>query len=173
MSIYQKLAVTVAGLALGLAVTEATPAQAATITYDFTFTLSSGQGSLQSSVDNEYSGSFSYDDSKISYSDPRLGGLGYITLPSDFSLNFNNINYTKADLVPYGRGRGGTLLEFTKTEDSYQLEYFSLVTNNSGKPNTYNLNIFERLSNQSQGVFVTGNEGAGYGSLTKVTQACY
>jgi len=173
MSIYQKLTVAAVGLVLGLAVTEATPTKAATITYDFTFTLSSGQGSLQSSIGNEYSGSFSYDDEKIGYSDPRLGGLGYITLPSDFSLNFNNVNYTEADLFPYGRGRGGTVLQFAKTDDSYQLTSFSLINYNYGNIKPYSFSIFDNFVSQAQGVFVTGNEGAGYGSLTKVTQACY
>lgn len=142
MRIYQKLAVATAGAALGLVVSEATPTQAATITYDFTLTLTSGVGALQSSVGNQYSGFFSYDDSQIYFSDPRFGGLGYTTLPTDFSLNFNNINYTETDLLPYMRGRGGTFLEFNDTGESFQLVNFWLAASNPGHTVGFNLSIY-------------------------------
>lgn len=161
MGIYQKLAVATAGAALSLVVSEATPTQAATITYDFTLTLTSGVGALQSSVGNQYSGFFSYDDSQIYFSDPRFGGLGYTTLPTDFSLNFNNINYTETDLLPYMRGRGGTFLEFNDTGESFQLVNFWLAASNPGNTGGFNLSIYE-----SGGFLYTGDDGQGSGTMT-------
>jgi hypothetical protein len=160
MGIYQKLAVATAGAALSLVVSEATPTQAATITYDFTLTLTSGVGALQSLVGNQYNGDFSYDDSQIYFSDPRFGGFGYTTYPTDFSLNFNNINYTEADLLPYMRGRGGTFLEFNNSGDSFQLGNFWLVASNPETLGGFNLSIIP-------GNFLyTGNDGQGSGTMT-------
>lgn len=160
MGIYQKLAAATAGAALSLVVSKATPTQAATITYDFTLTLTSGVGALQSSVGNQYSGFFSYDDSQIYFSDPRFGGFGYTTYPTDFSLNFNNINYTEGNLLPYMRGRGGTFLEFNDSGDSFQLGNFWLVARNPETPGGFNLSIVP-------GSFLyTGNDGQGSGTMT-------
>jgi hypothetical protein len=161
MGIYQKLAVATAGAALSLVVSEATPTQAATITYDFTLTLTSGVGALQSSVGNQYSGFFSYDDSQIYFSDPRFGGLGYITYPTDFSLNFNNINYTETNLFPYTRGRGGTFLEFNNSGESFQLVNFWLAASNPETPGGFNLSIYE-----GGGFLYTGDDGQGSGTMT-------
>jgi hypothetical protein len=171
MGIYQKLAAVTAGAALSLVVSEAIPTQAATITYDFTLTLTSGVGALQSSVGNQYSGFFSYDDSQIYFSDPRFGGFGYTTYPTDFSLNFNNINYTEANLFPYTRGRGGTFLEFTDSGDSFQLVNFGLAAANSGNAGGFNLNIFQNFAYGAGGFFYSGDDGQGSGSVMSALRA--
>lgn len=166
MRIYQTLGVAAAGAALSLVVSEAAPAQAATMTYDFTLTLTSGSGALQSSVGNEYNGFFSYDDSQIVFSAPIFGGLGYITFPTEFSLNFNNINYTVTDLFQYRRGAGGTLLQFTPSGNSFQLNTFGLAAKDPGSTtSSFNLNIFQSFAFGFNGFIYIGDDGQGSGSV--------
>ncbi len=100
----QKLAVAAAGAALSLAVMEAQPAGAATITYDFTVGVTSGP-----LTGNQYNGFFSYDDSSTSSAGELL--LPYFQV-SDFNFEFVNTSfqnafdsqtYTKSDLRIDGR----------------------------------------------------------------------
>jgi hypothetical protein len=90
MGIYQKLAVATAGAALSLVVSEATPTQAATITYDFTVNVTGGSLS-----GNQYSGFFSYDDT--STSDASRRWLPYFNV-TQFNFEFANQTYTQNDL---------------------------------------------------------------------------
>jgi len=76
VNISKKLAVTTAGVALSCVAMEANPAEAAVFTYDFTVDITSGV-----LVGNQYSGSFSYDDSS-----PRTSFGGY--RPLNFSFDF-------------------------------------------------------------------------------------
>ncbi len=122
---------------------------------------------MQSSVGNQYTGFFSYDDSSISFSDPTSsGGLGYVTLPTEFSLNFNNINYTVADLFPYRRGAGGTLLQFTQSGDSFQLTSLSLAAQDPGSTSSFNLNIFQNIASGFDGFLYFGDGAQGSGNVT-------
>lgn len=91
----KKIAVTTAGVALSCTVMEATPAQAAVFTYDFTVDIT--QGLL---VGNQYSGSFSYDDSSAVTS---FGGYR----PLDFTFDFEGKTFTESDLQIDAGGYGG------------------------------------------------------------------
>jgi len=91
----KKLAVTTAGVALSCVAMEANPAQAAVFTYDFTVDITTGL-----LVGNQYSGSFSYDDSS-----PRTSFGGY--RPLDFTFDFEGKTFTESDLQIDAGGYGG------------------------------------------------------------------
>lgn len=74
---------------------EANPAEAAVFTYDFTVDITSGV-----LVGNQYSGSFSYDDSS-----PRTSFGGY--RPLNFSFDFFGKTYTEVNLIVDAGGYGG------------------------------------------------------------------
>jgi len=92
MNIYQKFAVVAAGIALSFT-TKIKQVQAATVTYNFTVNVTSGNLAGQTG-----SGSFSYDDSSLT-------GRGLETLSVD-SLSFNFLNnlYTDNDDYFYPQG---------------------------------------------------------------------
>lgn len=91
--IFQKLVFATAGTALSLAVIEASPAHAATITYDFDVNITGG-----SLAGNSYNGSFSYDDSA-----PSPAGLQPYFTVTDFNFGFAGRTYTRSDLRLDGR----------------------------------------------------------------------
>ncbi len=91
----KKLAVTTAGLALSCVAMEANPAEAAVFTYDFTVDITTGL-----LVGNQYSGSFSYDDSSELTS---YGGYR----PFDFTFDFEGKTFTESDLQIDVAGYGG------------------------------------------------------------------
>ena len=95
VNISKKLAVTTAGVALSFTAMEANPAQAAVFTYDFTVDITEGP-----LVGNQYSGSFSYDDSSELTS---FGGYR----PFDFTFDFKGKTFTESDLQIDAGGYGG------------------------------------------------------------------
>lgn len=95
MKLNRKLAITTAGVALGYAILEVNPVEAAIITYDFTVT-----GTENFLVGKQYSGSFSYDDSS---SLTAFGGYR----PIDFTFDFEGTTYTEANLLVDAGGYGG------------------------------------------------------------------
>ena len=110
-----------AGIALGAIAIHGLPAEAAVFTYDFDLTVTSTQGADQPPIGQTFAGFFQYDDATIQGPNPNFGSLYpsptaiYTSYPTDFLLNFNDQTYTSADLSPYGRGIGGTLLQFKAT----------------------------------------------------------
>jgi hypothetical protein len=86
MKIYQKLAVATAGVTLSFAAIETKPAQAATVTDDFTVNVTSGALTGQTG-----SGSFSYDDSILT------GSGSETALVQSLSFNFLDKTYTQND----------------------------------------------------------------------------
>jgi hypothetical protein len=82
----QKFFITTASLGLIFAMVNASPAQAATITYDFEVSIDSGL-----LLNEIYSGFFSFDNSTLS-------GVGeeYLSV-SDLEFNFLGFDYTEAD----------------------------------------------------------------------------
>jgi len=94
--ILQKLAVITAGAALSLAMMETRPAQAATITYDFTLNVTSGP-----LAGNQGLGSFSYDDTEVNTAIPGgISGVGPLQgaandrfLPTAINLSFLGRSY--------------------------------------------------------------------------------
>ena len=95
VNISKKLAVTTAGVALSCVAMEATSAQAAVFTYDFIVDITTGL-----LVGNQYSGSFSYDDSSELTS---YGGYR----PFDFTFDFEGKTFTESDLEIGSAGYGG------------------------------------------------------------------
>lgn len=91
----KKLAVTTASVALSCVAMEANPAQAVVFTYDFTVNITTGL-----LVGNQYSGSFSYDDSSELTS---FGGYR----PFDFTFDFEGKTFTELDLQIDAGGYGG------------------------------------------------------------------
>lgn len=96
MKFVHKLAVTTVGIALSFTIMEPRPVKAATITYDFTVDVTSGQLS-----GNQYSGFFSYDDSSPS-SSSRL--LFSVFDETEFNFEFAGRTYTRRDLRSGCRG---------------------------------------------------------------------
>ena len=117
----KKLGRTIAGVALGMIAMHGRPADAAVLTYDFDLTVTSAQGADQPTIGQTFAGFFRYDDTTIQGPNTNFGPLFpspnaiYTSYPTDFLLNFNGQAYTLADLTPYGRGIGGTLLQFKAT----------------------------------------------------------
>lgn len=92
-SIFQKLAVAIAGATLSLTVIEAHPAQAEIITYDFNVDVTSGLLSGQEGV-----GSFTYDTSLP----PVIGSIRNFPV-TDFNFSFLNKTYTLRDIELFDR----------------------------------------------------------------------
>jgi len=107
VNIYQKLAVATAGVALSFTPIEARPAQAATITYNYTET---------STTDFYGSGSFSFDNSK------SVDGTRFNV--TDFTLDWYRSNGSLTAVFPYGNASAPTSLPlWDSSRDSLVGEY--------------------------------------------------
>ncbi|KAB8320975.1 PEP-CTERM sorting domain-containing protein [Tolypothrix campylonemoides VB511288] len=131
MKLNQKLAVTTAGLALGLTAMEANPARAAVITVDFQVTETPAYGGPPI-LNQPLSGFYSFDDSTT----PLSGATSEPKYPlTDFSFNFLGEQFTVSDLVQ-GAGYGGSatgLVEVGfKIENNVVRSQFVIANQNFG-----------------------------------------
>ncbi len=102
MTFNQKLAVTSAGIALGFTAINANPSKAATITSNFTLTGTSG-----ALLNQQFSGSYSYDDSTTPTIIAPLSTYPPKYRLTDFSLSILGENYSVANFNT-GAGYGGS-----------------------------------------------------------------
>ena len=105
MKLNQKLAVTTAGVALGLTAMKANPASAAVITVDFTITdvtQNAAYGGPPLTIEQPLSGFYSFDDAStpVIVPPPSLN-LSLFPL-TDFNFNFLGRQFSLADISGYG-----------------------------------------------------------------------
>jgi len=129
MKLNQKLAVTAAGVALGLTAMKANPASAAVITVGFQVTETPAYGGPPI-LNQPLSGFYSFDDSTT----PLSGATSEPKYPlTDFRFNFLGEEFTVSDLVQgagYGGSATGLLTVGFKVEDDTVRSQFVFVDNN-------------------------------------------
>ena len=171
MRIYQKIAVAAAGAALSLVVIEATPADAATITYDFTVDVT--RGSL---AGNQYSGFFSYDDTSISPGPSTL--LPYFDV-TEFNFQFADQTYTRNNLrfdcrqistcVPLTITGGEIITDLSTRPFTFLIPRGGTLSNFQfgnvsmmGFPNSTSQPLFQLFANPANSFFVYQLPGEGF-----------
>ncbi|MBW4504488.1 MAG: PEP-CTERM sorting domain-containing protein [Scytonema hyalinum WJT4-NPBG1] len=120
MKLNQKLAVTTAGVALGLTAMKANPASAAVITVDFTITdvtQTAYYGGPPLLIEQPLSGFYSFDDASTPVIVPPASvNLSFFPL-TDFNFNFLGRQFSLADISGYG-GTATSLFIFGSQRES-------------------------------------------------------
>ncbi|MEI2578749.1 PEP-CTERM sorting domain-containing protein [Scytonema sp. PRP1] len=128
MKLNQKLAVTTAGVALGLTAMKANPASAAVITVDFTITdvtQNAAYGGPPLTIEQPLSGFYSFDDASTPVIVPPAS-LNLSLFPlTDFNFNFLGRQFSLADISGYGGTATDLLISGSQTE-SDSLTRFSI-----------------------------------------------
>ncbi|MBW4480015.1 MAG: PEP-CTERM sorting domain-containing protein [Tolypothrix brevis GSE-NOS-MK-07-07A] len=131
MKLNQKLAVTTAGVVLGLTAMKANPAHAAVISGDFNVVEISAYGGLPI-LNQPLSGFYSYDDSAT----PLSGATSEPKFPlTDFRFNFLGEQFTVSDLVQgagYGGSATGLVIVGFKIDDNSVRSQFVIANQNFG-----------------------------------------
>jgi hypothetical protein len=123
MKLNQKLAVTTAGVALGITAMKVNPASAAIITVDFTITdvtQNAAYGGPPLTIEQPLSGFYSFDDASTPVIVPPAS-LNLSLFPlTDFNFNFLGRQFSLADISGYGGTATDLLISGAQTEsDSF------------------------------------------------------
>ncbi|BAZ22354.1 hypothetical protein NIES4073_32360 [Kalymmatonema gypsitolerans NIES-4073] len=129
MKLNQKLAVTTAGVALGLTAMKANPASAAVITVDFTITdvtQNAAYGGPPLTIEQPLSGFYSFDDASTPVIVPPAS-LNLSLFPlTDFNFNFLGRQFSLADISGYGGTATDLLISGSQVESDTVQTNFSI-----------------------------------------------
>lgn len=128
MNLNQKLAVTTASVAVGLTTIKANPANAATITVDFTITditQIAAYGGSPLPIQQPLSGFYSFDDTSTPVFVPP--SLSFLPL-NDFSFNFLDRQFSLQDISGYGGTATSLFISGSQVESDTLFTNFSIFS---------------------------------------------